>query len=169
MADSSSRALAVAPTFPWMRQRLSRLIAFGFGAGLLKPAPGTWGTLFAWLTWPLVAWLDSPGLIAMFLIGAFALGAWACDRVGAELGVQDYGGLVWDEIVAFWLVLWLIPDSVLAQAFGFLLFRLFDIIKPAPIRQVDRRFKHGLGVMLDDLLAAFYAVLVFAILHWLFA
>ena len=166
--SSSSRALAVQPTFAWMRQRLSRIIAFGFGSGLMKPAPGTWGTLAAWLLWQPISMIGSPIAIGVFLLAAFGVGVWACDRVGRELGSPDYGGMVWDEFVAFWAVLWLIPDTVMAQAFGFLLFRLFDILKPPPIAWFDRRFKNGLGVMWDDIVAMFYAVLVFSVFHWLF-
>lgn len=168
MAESSTKNLLVQPTFGWMRLKLSRLIAFGFGSGLIRPAPGTWGTLLAWLLWQPVSMITSPAAMVLFLLFAFGLGVWACDRVGRELGVSDYSGMVWDEVVAFWIVLWLIPDTVVAQAFGFLLFRLFDILKPPPISYFDRRFKNGMGVMWDDVVAAFYAVLVFALFARLF-
>lgn len=168
MADSSSRVLAVQPTLGWMSLRLSRIIAFGFGSGLIKPAPGTWGTLLAWLLWQPISTIESPMVISVFLLAAFGLGVWACDRVGRELGVPDYGGMVWDEFVAFWCVLWVIPDTVMAQAFGFVLFRLFDIYKPPPISYFDRHMKNGLGVMWDDIIAMFYAVLVFALFNRLF-
>ena len=85
------------------------------------------------------------------------------ERVAKQLGVPDHVGLVWDEFVAFWLVLWLVPQSLPAQALAFVLFRFFDVVKPPPIRQVDARFKGGIGVMLDDLLAAGYTLLVMAI------
>ncbi len=151
-----------------MSKRLSRVVALGFGSGLIRQAPGTWGTLLAWALWmPLSAVLPT-AYILPFLLAAFALGVWACARVGRELGVADYGGMVWDEMVAFWAVLWLIPETAVAQAFGFLLFRLFDILKPPPISYFDRRFKNGLGVMWDDVVAAFYAVLVFALYTRLF-
>ncbi|MDX3904798.1 MAG: phosphatidylglycerophosphatase A [Pigmentiphaga sp.] len=147
-----------------MRARLSRVIAFGLGSGLVRPAPGTWGTLLAWVLWlPIVRVLEAPVHQGIFLLAAFALGVWACDRAGRDLGVPDHGGMVWDEMVAFWIVLWLIPGSTVAQAFGFLLFRLFDILKPPPIAHFDRRLKNGLGVMWDDLIAAFYTLLVFAL------
>lgn len=168
MAKTSSRALAIQPTFAWMRLRLSRIIAFGFGSGLVRRAPGTWGTLAAWALWQPLSAVISPALMGVFLLAAFGLGVWACDRVGRELGAPDYGGMVWDEFVAFWAVLWLIPDTVTAQAFGFLLFRLFDILKPPPIAWFDRRFKSGLGVMWDDIVAMFYTLLVFAVFSWLF-
>ncbi|VCU69400.1 Phosphatidylglycerophosphatase A [Pigmentiphaga humi] len=161
---SSSAALPAAPSFGWMRARLSRTIAFGLGSGLIRPAPGTWGTLLAWVLWqPLTLLLATPAYQALFLLAAFALGIWACDRAGRDLGMPDHGGMVWDEMVAFWTVLWLIPGSAVAQAFGFLLFRLFDILKPPPIGHFDRKLKNGLGVMWDDMIAAFYTLLVFAL------
>lgn len=165
MTQTSSHGSApLSPTFGWMRVRFSRIIAFGLGSGLIRPAPGTWGTLLAWILWqPLSVALASPSLQAAFLVVAFLLGIWACHRTGHDLGVPDHGGMVWDEMVAFWTVLWLIPGSLLAQAFGFLLFRLFDILKPPPIGHFDRKLKNGLGVMWDDLIAAFYALLVFAL------
>jgi len=119
--------------------------------------------LLAWLLWSVA----SPGVsdlyIGLFLLGCFIYGCWAAERVAKQLGVPDHVGLVWDEFVAFWLVLWLVPQSLPAQALAFVLFRFFDVVKPPPIRQVDARFKGGIGVMLDDLLAAGYTLLVMAI------
>jgi phosphatidylglycerophosphatase A len=159
----------VTPTWAWTRQKASRLIAFGFGSGLIRPAPGTWGTLAAWLLWNLLMPDGvSPWVMCLGLLLAFGLGVWACERTGADLGVPDHGGMVWDEMVAFWLVLWLIPDSLLAQSFGFLLFRLFDITKPQPIRYFDSHLKGGLGVMWDDILASCYVLAIFAATTWLF-
>ncbi len=105
---------------------------------------------------PELAWLA-------VLVGLFALGVWACARTGRALGVADHPGMVWDETVAFLLVLFFIPPALVWQAWAFLLFRLFDILKPPPIRQADRRFKSGFGVMFDDLLAAGYTLLVLAL------
>jgi phosphatidylglycerophosphatase A len=109
----------------------------------------------------------SPGVsdlyIGLFLLVCFIYGCWAAERVAKQLGVPDHVGLVWDEFVAFWLVLWLVPQSLPAQALAFVLFRFFDVVKPPPIRQADARFKGGVGVMLDDLLAAGYTLLVMAI------
>ncbi|GAA4329518.1 phosphatidylglycerophosphatase A [Pigmentiphaga soli] len=160
---NTPRLAPVPLTFNWMVRRLSRLVAFGFGSGLIRPAPGTWGTLLAWLLWQPLSAAVPPAAVGVGLAAAFALGAWACGRVGRELGVADHGGMVWDEMVAFWLVLWLIPGGTASQAVGFLLFRLFDILKPPPIGYFDRRYKNGFGVMWDDIVAAFYAVLVFAL------
>ena len=139
-------------------------IAFSGGVGLAPFAPGTWGTLVAF---PLHALLQPhvDGWMLLAVIAAlFALGAWACDRTGRALGMTDYGGMVWDETVAFLLVLMFTPEGWLWQATAFGLFRFFDIVKPPPIRYFDRTLKSGFGVMFDDLVAAGYAVLVLAIL-----
>jgi len=102
--------------------------------------------------------------IAIVLLVSFVYGCWACHRVGKELGRADDGAMVWDEIVAFWLVLWLAPPELGAQALAFVIFRFFDIIKPPPIRYFDRKLKNGVGVMWDDILAAAYSLLVLGIL-----
>lgn len=169
MPDTSSRSRAqanvqVRPTFSWVYQKLSRVFAFGFGSGLLRPAPGTWGTLAGWLVWALILSRLSDVPMAIILALAFVLGCWMCHRVGRELGQPDHSGMVWDEMVAIWLVLWLSPPSIIAQAWAFVLFRVFDIVKPAPIRFFDRRFPNGFGVMWDDIVAAGYSLLVMAIL-----
>jgi phosphatidylglycerophosphatase A len=96
------------------------------------------------------------------LAALFAIGVWACNVTGRALGRPDYGGMVWDEVVAFLLVLFFTPVHGYWQAFAFLLFRLFDIVKPPPIRYYERRFKGGFGAMFDDLIAAFYALLALA-------
>lgn len=153
----------VTPTLPWICKDPGRFLMFGMGSGLVRPGPGTWGTLLAWLLWWAGAKAAPDWAIGLFLALAFGYGCWASHRVGRELGVSDHGGMVWDEMVAFWLVLWLSPATLTAQAAAFALFRVFDIIKPSPIRELDARFKNGFGVMLDDLLAAGYALMVMAI------
>lgn len=152
------------PTARWVFQNIWRIIAFGFGSGLLRPAPGTWGTLFAWLVWVGLFESLNDTSVAFGLVIAFAVGCLACERTGRAMGVSDHGGMVWDEMVAFWLVLWLIPSTLAAQAVAFVLFRVFDIIKPPPIRYFDAHLKGGFGVMWDDLLAAAYSLLGMAIL-----
>ena len=153
----------VRPTLAFVARHPAHVIAFGLGSGLIRPAPGTAGTLLAL---PLF-WLLAPHLadgIFLLLIGVlFVVGMWACGRTGRALGVADHGGIVFDEIVAFLLVLVIIPHEPRWQVIGFLLFRLFDIVKPPPIRYLDQRIKNGFGVMLDDLLAAYYALLVIAL------
>ena len=150
------------PTFEFMKPRLSRWIALGFGSGLSSTAPGTVGTVFAWVSFVLLhALVGDAGLLAACVLG-LGVGVWAVGRTGRDLGVIDHGAIVWDEVVAFWLVLLLVPATFVSQLVAFLLFRVFDIVKPPPIRQVDRLWKTPFGVMADDLLAAAYTVLVVA-------
>ncbi len=166
--STTSQKPPAQPDFAFMRARLSRWIAFGFGAGLSPTAPGTVGTLLAWAIFWLATPLLSPGVMWALVVAGFVLGVWACERAADDLGVADHGAIVWDEIIAFWAVLLLVPADFGAQFAALLLFRFFDIVKPPPIRQVDRRVKSGFGVMLDDLLAAVYAVLAFKIAAALF-
>lgn len=151
------------PTLMWMLRHPARIVAFGFGSGLIRPAPGTWGTLLGWLTFVILArWV--PGIWMLALIAAaYALGIYACGKAGRDLGVADHGGIVWDEVVAIWLVLAMVPDTPASHVAGFLLFRFFDILKPQPIRYFDAKWKNGFGVMFDDLLAALFTLLVFSL------
>ncbi|ALM87286.1 phosphatidylglycerophosphatase A [Bordetella sp. N] len=159
------RARVPYPSLGWTCRAPARLIAFGFGSGLIRPASGTWGTLMAWLLWRVAFPSGASNLaVGLFLAFAFVYGCWVCHRVGKELGEPDHVGMVWDEIAAFWLVLWLSPATWIAQLAAFLLFRFFDIVKPPPIKYFDARLKGGIGVMFDDLLAAVYALLCMAIL-----
>jgi phosphatidylglycerophosphatase A len=156
------------PDLKFLLAHPAHLIAFGFGSGLAPKAPGTVGTLLGWpLAWLIVA--VAPGLPnqIMLLIASFLLGIWACGKTGRALGVADHGGMVWDEIVAFALVLLFSPPGWIWAGIAFLLFRFFDIIKPWPIRLADRRLKNGFGVMFDDLLAAGYALALIKGLQWL--
>ncbi len=150
------------PSARFVFSRPAHFIAFGFGIGLIPFAPGTFGTLLAF---PLHAWLlprlGEP-LYAGLLPLLFLTGTWACHVSGRRLGVHDHGGMVWDETVAFMIVLFFTPASLVWQAFAFLLFRVFDIVKPMPIRHFDRSIRNGFGVMFDDLLAAFYTLLCLA-------
>ncbi|MGH8750823.1 MAG: phosphatidylglycerophosphatase A family protein [Burkholderiales bacterium] len=150
------------PSWRFVLTHPAHFLAFGFGAGLMRGAPGTAGTLAAFpLYWFLNARLMP--LELLILLGAlFVLGFWICGKTGEDLGVHDHGGIVWDEIVAFLLVLVFTPDTFLWQAFAFLLFRFFDVLKPPPIGHFDKTLHGGFGVMLDDLLAAFYTLLVMA-------
>ncbi|AAZ98147.1 phosphatidylglycerophosphatase A [Thiobacillus denitrificans ATCC 25259] len=143
-------------------------LAFGFGSGLAPRAPGTVGTLLGLPLFLLIA-ASAPDLAnrLVLVLAAFLLGIWACARTGRALGVADHGGIVWDEIVAFALVLLFTPAGWAWTAAAFALFRLFDILKPWPIRLADRRLKNGFGVMFDDLLAAAYAIAALKGLQWL--
>jgi len=161
--DTHSDA-AFKPGLAWVFRSFPRVVSFGLGSGLIRPAPGTWGTLLGWLLWVVAVARLPDTYIAALLVAAFVLGCWTCQRVGKEMGRADDGGMVWDEIVAFWLVLWLTPDSFGAQLLAFVVFRFFDIVKPPPISFFDRHFKNGFGVMWDDIVAAAYSLLVIAIL-----
>jgi phosphatidylglycerophosphatase A len=142
----------------------AHFVALGFGSGLWPKGPGTAGTLAGWLLFPFIRAPLSEPLFAGLLVACFLFGILACERTGRSLGVSDPGCIVWDEIVAIWLVLWLTPDTLLWQAVAFGLFRFFDIVKPQPIRWVDTHAHGGFGVMIDDILAAGYTLLVLAIL-----
>ena len=163
--STASVALPRRPDGRFMRQHPAHWIALGFGSGLPRNAPGTCGTIFAWLLFVLVdRWLQGAAW-AVVIVATVALGAWAAQRTGAALGVADSSHIVIDEIAAFWIVLAMLPagSSLPMQLAAFVLFRFFDIVKPPPIRQLDQRIKNGFGVMLDDLVAAFYTLLVIAL------
>jgi phosphatidylglycerophosphatase A len=136
----------------------SGFLAFGFGSGLSPVAPGTAGTVAAL---PLAVLLvQLPLWIALGVVAAsFALGIYLCGVTGRALGVHDHGGIVWDEFVGMWLVLVFVPFEWTWWLAAFALFRLFDVLKPWPIRWLDRHVHGGLGVMLDDLLAAIFALI----------
>jgi phosphatidylglycerophosphatase A len=172
-----------APVAPRARVNVSFLlahpahfIALGFGSGLSRWAPGTSGTLWAWMAFlAMQAWL-SPTQIAWVVALSWPVGWWACSVCARHMRVLDPGSIVWDEVAAFWLVLWLLmPAGLLAQVIAFALFRFFDAVKPGPVAWADRLFhgvdvardpqawnKAGLGIMLDDLVAAFCTLLVLA-------
>ena len=143
-------------------------IAFGFGSGLMPVAPGTWGTLAAIPIYLLFAW-TSWGTYFVLTIAAFLLGVFVCERVSSDLGVHDYSGIVWDEVVGYLLTMFMAPVSFIWMVVGFALFRLFDIWKPQPIGFVDKQVRGGLGIMLDDVLAAVPAWLIMQLLIWVFA
>lgn len=156
------------PDFKFLLAHPAHLIAFGFGSGLAPKAPGTVGTVLGWpLLWLIVAITPDLPTQLVLLLASFLLGVWACGKSGRALGVADHGGMVWDEVVAFALVLLFTPAGWMWAGLAFLLFRFFDIIKPWPIRLADRRLKNGFGVMFDDLLAAGYALAVIKGLQWL--
>lgn len=156
------------PDFTFVANHPAHFVAFGFGSGLAPIAPGTAGTLLAIPTYWLIKPYYSDFEFLLLIVAAFVLGIWACSRTGRDLGIADYGGMVWDEIVAFWLVLLIVPGEFLWQLAAFVLFRIFDIVKPQPIRFFDATLKGGFGVMFDDLIAAFYALLVLAIWKFIY-
>jgi phosphatidylglycerophosphatase A len=141
-------------------------LAFGLGSGASPRAPGTVGTLAAVPLWYLLA--QTPPMIYLLLVLlAFVIGIWLCGRTSHDLGVHDHGGIVWDEFVGYWITMIAVPVDWVWAAAGFILFRLFDILKPWPIGPVDRRVHGGLGIMLDDLLAGIMAAAVLHGLIWL--
>lgn len=151
------------PTLGFLFAHPAHFIALGFGSGLSPVAPGTAGTLAAWLLFPLVRPHFSDLGFFVFLVAAFAVGVLACARSGRDLGVVDHGSIVWDEIVPFWAVLLLTPTGWLWQLAAFLWFRFYDIMKPPPANYFDEQVKNGFGVMMDDVIAAGYTVLTLAL------
>jgi phosphatidylglycerophosphatase A len=153
----------VRPGFRFLVCHPAHFIALSGGAGLVPFAPGTFGTIVAlplyWFIGATLAPLVFFGILAVL----FAMGIWACEVTGRALGNGDHGAMVWDETVAFLLVLFFTPLHLYWMAFAFVLFRFFDIVKPPPIRYYERAFKGGFGVMIDDILAAFYTLLVLAV------
>jgi phosphatidylglycerophosphatase A len=172
------------PSFSWVFKKPSRALAFGLGSGLAPFAPGTAGTLWAWAAFllgdhflPTEAW--------PWIIGAgILIGCWICGQVSEELGKKDFGGIVWDEVIAFWLVLvFIMPSNLWVQILAFALFRFFDAVKPGPIGMIDRYFKHlegsedtspsskglifwrGFGIIADDLAAAFFTLLTITLVQ----
>jgi phosphatidylglycerophosphatase A len=176
-ADPGLPPPVVRPSARFMFSHPAHLVALGFGSGLSRVAPGTSGTLWAWVAFiALSPWLSDTGWA--LLIGlSLPLGWWASSVTARNMGVLDPGSIVWDEIVAFWLVLWLVtPTGLVGQVLAFGLFRFFDAVKPGPVGWADALFHHvdpasdpaawrkaGFGIMLDDLVAAGCTVLVIAV------
>ncbi len=157
------------PSLRFLFSHPAHLVACGFGSGLSPFAPGTAGTLFAWLTFPLLGIWMSDFEQLLFLGVCFVGGVLAAHKTGADLGVVDHGSIVWDEIVPFWLILVFCPMHWMWQTAAFFLFRFFDIVKPQPARYFDESVKNGFGVMTDDLVAAGYTLLVLAVLRHVLA
>jgi phosphatidylglycerophosphatase A len=141
----------------------AHFIALGFGAGLAPKAAGTFGTLVGWALAAVLLLFVHPFIVAILTIPLLLLGVWACDVTGRDLGVQDHGAIVIDEVVAFLPLAALASAAWWLQLIAFALFRLFDIWKPYPIRQLERSIPGGIGVMVDDLVAGFYAFIVFSL------
>lgn len=147
----------------------AHFIALGAGSGLSRLAPGTAGTLWAWAVFLLLQIWLTPLQMGVLIAASTLVGWWACTITAQHMGVADPGAIVWDEVIAFWLVLWLItPTTFWAQLGAFILFRYFDAAKPGPVRWADSLFKGfgwrgGWGIIFDDLVAAFCTLLVIAI------
>lgn len=152
----------------------AHFIALGAGTGLSPIAPGTAGTLWAWVAFLVMQQWLSPQALGGVILAGLPIGWWACSVTARHMNVADPGAIVWDEIIAFWLVLWLLmPTGPFMQAAAFLLFRIFDAAKPGPVGWADQRFKPrpgeprwwraGWGIVFDDLVAAFCTLLVIAL------
>ncbi len=170
--DDAPPMAPIRPSVELMLSHPAHLMALGFGSGLSRIMPGTVGTLFGWLSFHVLSarWPEvfTPMVWAVLIVVGFVVGVWVCDKTGRALGVPDHGAIVWDEIVAIWLVMLLVtPTSFSGELVAFLLFRAFDMIKPPPIDYFERRFKGGFGVMVDDIIAAFFALLVLALWRYL--
>ena len=182
---SATQELTIKPNFKWMLGSVNRVLAFGFGSGLSAMAPGTAGTLWAWAIYLIADYIfplsGTPALL--WALGAgFIWGCWICGSVSEELGKRDFGGIVWDEMIAFWVILaFIMPSNLWIQILAFALFRFFDAVKPGPIGWIDRHFKNkekldepstqlqiwwrGIGIMIDDLAAALSTLLVIALIQ----
>lgn len=141
-------------------------LAFGFGTGLAPVAPGTFGSLpgilLFWLTQPFGLYVQLGVAAAIVLAGI-----WICGESARRIGVHDHGGIVWDEIAGMYLTLFFAPFTVTGWVLAFVFFRVMDIVKPWPIRDLDHRLQGGLGIMLDDLAAALYAAILLGLYGWL--
>lgn len=160
--------LSARPSVRFMLRHPAHVVALGFGSGLSPVAPGTAGTLWAWAAYfALQNWLGAAA-IGWVIVASFAIGWWACAVTAANMRVLDPGNIVWDEVIAFWIVLWLVmPAGLWAQLAAFLLFRFFDAVKPGPVAWADNLFngfgwRGGFGIIFDDLVAAFCTLLVIA-------
>jgi len=179
MNPEINQSLSAKPTVKWMLGSASRTIAFGFGSGLSPIAPGTAGTLWAWASFLIGSYFLTTANWLWIIGAGILLGCWICGQVSEELGKKDFGGIVWDEVVAFWLILVLtMPMTIWMQALAFGVFRFFDAAKPGPIGLIDHHFKQleennnqapsnrkqtlwrGFGIIADDLAAAFLTYLV---------
>ena len=147
----------------------AHLFALGFGSGLSPMAPGTVGTLWAWASYSLLNLYLNPTEMGLLIAASVLLGCWFCKVTAEHMRMSDPSAIVWDEIAAFWLVLWLwMPVGLFGQFVAFVLFRLFDAIKPGPVGWADRHFhglgwRGGFGIMFDDIVAAFCTLLIISL------
>lgn len=151
--------MATNPTFAQLLRSPTLLLAFGFGSGLSPKAPGTMGTLAAIPLWWLLAQLPLTSYLIVVLIAA-VVGITICGRAADQMGVHDHGGIVWDEFVGFWIAMAALPITWQSVILGFVLFRLFDILKPWPISWLDKKVSGGFGIMIDDVIAGLAAAAV---------
>jgi phosphatidylglycerophosphatase A len=172
--DPGQPAPVARPSVRFLLSHPAHWLALGFGSGLSRIAPGTAGTLWAWIAFVLLSPWMTEARWAVLIGISLPIGWWACSVTARNMGVLDPGSIVWDEVVAFWLVLWLVmPTGLVGQVLAFGLFRFFDAVKPGPVGWADALYhdldpatdpgawqKAGFGIMLDDLVAAGCTVLV---------
>lgn len=157
------------PSVRFLLSHAAHFIALGAGSGLSRIAPGTFGTLWAWGAFAVMQMYLSQAQIGGLILLSLFVGWWACTVAAANLRVLDPGAIVWDEVVAFWIILFFIaPAGFMAQLVAFALFRFFDAVKPGPVAWADELFhgfgwKGGFGIMFDDLVAAACTLLVIAL------
>ncbi len=163
------RPSVLRPGVRFLTSHAAHFIALGAGSGLSRIAPGTVGTLWAWASFIVMQLYLSEAQIGGVILVSLFVGWWACTVTAANLRVLDPGAIVWDEVVAFWIILWFVmPAGFMAQLAAFVLFRFFDAVKPGPVAWADELFhgfglKGGFGIMLDDLVAAACTLLVIAL------
>lgn len=173
---SPTARTAVRPTARFMGSHPAHIIALGLGSGLSPVAPGTVGTLWAWAAYLLLQLWLTPAEIGVLIAVSTAVGWWACTVTARALNTPDPSAVVWDEVLAFWLILWIVtPAGGGLQLAAFVLFRLFDAVKVGPVGWADRLFKaapgqppgwaQGFGILFDDLVAALCTLMVMAL--WL--
>ena len=162
------------PGWHFMLAHPAHILALGFGAGLSPIAPGTAGTLLAWIAFAALGPVLGSAAWGAVLVASALVGWWACTVTARHLGLSDPGAIVWDEVLGFWIVLWLLtPASFWSQLVAFLLFRFFDAAKPGPVAWADQLWKgrrsepigwaQGFGILFDDLVAALCTLLVIAL------
>lgn len=173
MNEAENPPARIRPDKRFLLSHPAHFISLGFGSGLSPIMPGTAGTLLGWLLFHGLTGLFpvcfTQTTWSIIVVLGFALGIWTCTKSGDALNSSDDGSMVWDEIIGIWLVLLVfMPTTLLGECWLFFLFRLFDMTKPPPIRQLDAQLKGGLGVMADDILAAIYAMIAYVLIAFAF-
>lgn len=166
MTDGITETPKATPSFSALLRRPVQFLAFGFGSGLAPKAPGTAGTVLAVVLFLAIADLSLLQYSIVVLVATLA-GIWICDRASKQLNTHDHPGIVWDEFVGYWITMWALPVSWTWIAAGFVVFRIFDILKPWPIGVLDKRVGGGFGIMIDDMVAGVLACALLHLVHWL--
>lgn len=164
--SDANPAYCIRPGMRFVFSHPAHAVALFFGVGLMRPGPGTWGTAAGVLVWAMMVQVLPLSALTTIIAAVFALGVWASQKTSEDLGVEDAGCIVIDEVVAVWLVCLMFPQTPAAWAASFIAFRLFDIVKLPPAAYVDEHLHNGFGVMLDDVLAAVWAVLSLVVFDW---